>query len=372
VRWSPAGSATTPRSSAGRRAARPPASSSSSATPEFEDLAQGPAVVGPPSHCASRPPGADLHAAAPRSARAAARGDDEQVVAVRGRYAARARGLALADHHRHRGTRGSRSSPTSTPCIFDTGLIVTCSRSAATRSSGAASTSSDRGSSAGRPEHDWPPTAASGRSAACRSPPSRRRCRTAARRRRPLGQRDRGQHDRHRAAQAGPREMNASSRQGIGCTTALTSTESGRATKVSTRPATMASPTVSQVIRPGESSRPSITNSPICASQATPSANDRVAARCGQLGVAEHQRGDVHRGEAGRVHGGAAAVREEAEGQHGERVEARTTAGRPGASARRRRSRRAARSADTDDQLEDDEPTWPGGRGRPPRRSRSA
>ena len=41
---------------------------------------------------------------------------------------------------------GSRSSPTSTPCIFDTGLIVTWSRSAATRSSGAASMSSPRGS----------------------------------------------------------------------------------------------------------------------------------------------------------------------------------------------------------------------------------
>ena len=40
-------------------------------------------------------------------------------------------------------------------------------------------------------------------------------------------------------------------------------------------------PTVSHEIRPGESSRPSITNSPIWASHATPSANDRVAPRCG-------------------------------------------------------------------------------------------
>ena len=31
----------------------------------------------------------------------------------------------------------------------------------------------------------------------------------------------------------------------------------------------------------GVSSSPSITNSPICASQATPSENERVAARCG-------------------------------------------------------------------------------------------
>ncbi|MGY2700827.1 hypothetical protein ACVW2K_000411 [Nocardioides sp. HB32] len=35
------------------------------------------------------------------------------------------------------------------------------------------------------------------------------------------------------------------------------------------------------MIRPGESSRPSITKSPIWASQATPSANDLVAVRCG-------------------------------------------------------------------------------------------
>ena len=41
---------------------------------------------------------------------------------------------------------GSRSSATSTPCISDFGEIVTISRSAAIRSSGAASTSRSRGS----------------------------------------------------------------------------------------------------------------------------------------------------------------------------------------------------------------------------------
>ena len=40
-------------------------------------------------------------------------------------------------------------------------------------------------------------------------------------------------------------------------------------------------PTVSRSIRLGETSSPSITNSPIWASQATPSENDRVACRCG-------------------------------------------------------------------------------------------
>ena len=45
---------------------------------------------------------------------------------------------------------------------------------------------------------------------------------------------------------------------------------------------TIASPTVSSPIRPGDTSSPSITNSPIWASQASPSENDRVAARCGR------------------------------------------------------------------------------------------
>ena len=43
----------------------------------------------------------------------------------------------------------------------------------------------------------------------------------------------------------------------------------------------MARPTISNVIRPGDSSSPSMTNSPIWASQAMPSPKDRVAARWG-------------------------------------------------------------------------------------------
>ena len=76
-------------------------------------------------------------------------------------------------------------------------------------------------------------------------------------------------------------EMNVSSRHGIGWAIELTSTDSGRATSVRIRPVTMPRPTISSVIRPGESSRPSITNSPIWASDARPSANDLVATRCG-------------------------------------------------------------------------------------------
>ena len=77
-----------------------------------------------------------------------ARGHHEQVVAVPqdgtalGHQRARPRGSPCETD----APWGSRSSPTSTPCIRETGLIVTWSRSAATRSSGAASISSPRGS----------------------------------------------------------------------------------------------------------------------------------------------------------------------------------------------------------------------------------
>ena len=76
-------------------------------------------------------------------------------------------------------------------------------------------------------------------------------------------------------------ERKASSRQCIGWTSAATATERGRASRVSPSPATMAMLTVSRSIRLGETSRPSITNSPIWASQATPSEKDRVACRWG-------------------------------------------------------------------------------------------
>lgn len=60
---------------------------------------------------------------------------------------------------------------------------------------------------------------------------------------------------------------------------AQASTDNGRATNVSSRPASMATATCSSEMRAGDTSRPSITNSPICASHATPSEKDRVAAR---------------------------------------------------------------------------------------------
>jgi len=58
-------------------------------------------------------------------------------------------------------------------------------------------------------------------------------------------------------------------------------TEIGRASRGSPSPATIAIATVSRWMRDGVTSSPSITNSPIWASQPMPSANDRVALRCG-------------------------------------------------------------------------------------------
>ena len=76
-------------------------------------------------------------------------------------------------------------------------------------------------------------------------------------------------------------DTNTCSRTDIRCAHEQASTDSGRATNVSSRPASAAITTCSSEMRPGETSSPSITNSPICASHATPSEKDRVAARCG-------------------------------------------------------------------------------------------
>ena len=135
----------------------------------------------------------------------------------------------------------------------------------------------------------------------------------------------------------------------MGWTTLLTSTESGRATKVRIRPAATASPIVDRVIRPGESSRPSITNRPIWASQAMPSGEGPGGGAVRQLAVAEDQRRDVDRGEAAAVDGGRAAVRQEGQAEHGDRVEARggqrDPAQDPGAAEAEQPGRRATPTA---------------------------
>ena len=61
---------------------------------------------------------------------------------------------------------------------------------------------------------------------------------------------------------------------------AETTTEAGRATRISAKPATSPG-SIADGSSDGRANMPSITKSPIWASQAAPSANPRVAARCG-------------------------------------------------------------------------------------------
>jgi hypothetical protein len=77
------------------------------------------------------------------------------------------------------------------------------------------------------------------------------------------------------------------------------------------------------VIRPGESNKPDL-------GQPRDALGERPG-RCPvrQVGVPEHERGDVHRGEAGAVEERRGAVPEERQGEHGERVEAGRRQRRP-------------------------------------------
>ncbi len=75
-------------------------------------------------------------------------------------------------------------------------------------------------------------------------------------------------------------EMNACSRQGIGKGSRQSRTETGRATSSRTDPTTSAG-MIAEGSSLGSTSRPSMTNRPIWASHPTPSAKERVAARCG-------------------------------------------------------------------------------------------
>ena len=116
-------------------------------------------------------------------------------------------------------------------------------------------------------------------------------------------------------------------------------TETGRATKVSTSPATIARPTVREV-DPARREQQAEHHEQPDLGQPRDALGERPGGDAvGQLAVAEDQRGDVDRGEAGAVHGRRGAVREEGQAQHGDRVEAGATAARRGASGRRRRSR---------------------------------
>src|SRR4051812_39484446 len=76
-------------------------------------------------------------------------------------------------------------------------------------------------------------------------------------------------------------EMNVRSRHGNRNGAAEIATDANRPTTVTATPITSATSTSFSSKSPGDASSPSITNNPICASQAIPSTNDRVAIRCG-------------------------------------------------------------------------------------------
>ena len=111
-------------------------------------------------------------------------------------------------------------------------------------------------------------------------------------------------------------------RAACGETTALTTTDSGRATKVRTRPADdrqaddLPGELVGRQLQAEHDEEPDLR-------QPGHTLGERAGGRAvRELAVAEHQRGDVHGGEAGAVHGRRGAVREEGEGEHRQRVEA--------------------------------------------------
>ena len=66
-----------------------------------------------------------------------------------------------------------------------------------------------------------------------------------------------------------------------------------------------------------------MTNSPICASHATPSANERVAARCGSSLLPSTSAATYTAAKPEACEGRGAAVREEGQDEDGERVETR-------------------------------------------------
>ncbi len=79
-------------------------------------------------------------------------------------------------------------------------------------------------------------------------------------------------------------DKNACCRQPSRSGSVAASTAAGRARNTSTSPTTMAGRTWAGS-RAGEASRPSMTNSPIWASQPIPSAKPRVAGPCGSLAL---------------------------------------------------------------------------------------
>ena len=179
---------------------------------------------------------------------------------------------------------GSRSSEISTPCRREPGGTVSVSSSAPSLSSGAASTWTSRA---------WSGCVTpSSRAAAGRLGPWTRvntttsTNTTCSRSSAPSTPETMGNvaSTIGTAPRSPAQDRKSCSRRGTRNHGRHASTETGRATSSSTRPATTPATTASGNW-PGSTSRPSITNSPICPSQPVPSAKERLAARCGSLAL---------------------------------------------------------------------------------------
>ena len=102
----------------------------------------------------------------------------------------------------------------------------------------------------------------------------------------------------------------------------------GRASTVRISPASRASPAISHERRPGRQQQPEHHEEPDLGQPRHALGERPGGAAVRQLGVAEDERGHVHRGEPGRVHERRGAVRQEGQRQHGDRVQTRGRQGR--------------------------------------------
>ena len=210
---------------------------------------------------------------------------------------------------------GSRSSPTSTPCMCDVGLIETWSRSAAIRSSGrgldvqppwlgpARDAEDPRDPGKGRPgqqgvDHDHHEDQVEQAFGVLD----------------PFGERDGGEHDRDRAAQTGPgqeRELAPRHRRPDGTHQhgQRTGDEGEDQASSDGQPGDPPGEVTGRQLEAEHDEEPDLRQ------PGNPFREGPGRRTVRELAVAEDQGGDVHGGETGAVDGGRAAVRQEGEDQ---------------------------------------------------------
>ena len=159
-----------------------------------------------------------------------------------------------------------------------------------------------------------------------------------------LGQRDGREHDRYGAPQPGPRhEHLLAQRHPVRHTSRRSPRAAGPRRSAADRPATAMPRRSRAMIRSGRQQQPEHHEQPDLRQpgDALGEGPGRGAVR--QLAVAEHQRGRVDGGEPGGVQGRRTGVGEDRQASAPRSGTGPTTAARPGASPRRRRSRPRAR-----------------------------